>query len=309
MHYVNCFKAFFLIVYFVDLWYNEIYLYRGRYIFVDEKSIISLENPNISVAKQKKHTPSTIQADTLFTFTRKLEFLIPYIKNRIIPPRYCVEDISYLKIRKLKKIAFPMKCFCDINMHRLDVHLGWYGYYGLAFSKEWGMNRGIQPIQYINQHSELCKDFSKAFSAALSAPIAKKNSPQEKMKNFLLHELMYYKPYDGKMENRNTGKIEKKCFTDECEWRFIPDVTVAGFEQAFHGDMILNAGVLEEISNSMSNISEISLPFEYDDLKYIIVKTRADFEKLTCEISDLADDIQHELISKVVIWDVSRRDF
>lgn len=86
-------------------------------------------------------------------------------------------------------------------------------------------------------------------------------------------------------------------------------VKVAGFEQAFHGDMILNAGVLEEISNSMSNISEISLPFEYDDLKYIIVKTRADFEKLTCEISDLADDIQHELISKVVIWDVSRRDF
>ena len=64
----------------------------------------------------------------------------------MISPRYCVEDISYLKIPKLKRIAFPMKCFCDINMHRLDVHLGWYGYYGLAFSKEWGMSRGIQPI-------------------------------------------------------------------------------------------------------------------------------------------------------------------
>ena len=130
---------------------------------MDDKSVFSLDKPNYSVAKQKKHTPSTIQADTLFTFTRKLEFLIPYIKNKMISPRYCVEDISYLKIRNLKKIAFPMKCFCDINLHRIAEHLAWYGYYGLAFSKEWGMKKKIQPIQYINPDSDLRKDFSSAF--------------------------------------------------------------------------------------------------------------------------------------------------
>ena len=173
---------------------------------MDNKLIVSLNKPQIRVSKPKQHTPSTIQADTLFTFTPKLEFLIPYIKTKMISPRYCVEDISYLKIPKLKKIAFPMKCFCDINMHRLNVHLDWYGYYGLAFSKEWGMSRGIQPIQYINQNSELRNDFTAAFSAALTAPMTRKGSAQEKMKSFLLHELMYYKPYDGKMENRNTGK-------------------------------------------------------------------------------------------------------
>ena len=276
---------------------------------MDNKTIISLAKPKVREAKQKNHTPSTIQADTLFTFTKKLDFLIPYIKKKMISPRYCVEDISYLKIPKLKKIAFPMKCFCDINMHRLDVHLGWYGFYGLAFSKEWGMNRGIQPIQYINSNSELRKDFTKAFSAALSSPATKRGSAQEKMQNFLLHELMYYKPYEGKMENRNTGKTEIKCFTDECEWRFVPDVTLAGFEPAFHGQTILNAGVLEEISNSMSGIAEISLQFDYDDLKYIIVKTREDFEKLVQEISDFDDAVQHELISKVIVWDISWRDF
>ena len=276
---------------------------------MDKNTIVSLNNPKVRVSKQKSHTPSTIQADTLFTFTPKLEFLIPYIKTKMISPRYCVEDISYLKIPKLKKIAFPMKCFCDINMHRLGVHLDWYGYYGLAFSKEWGMSRGIQPIQYINQNSELRNDFTTAFSAALSAPMTRKGSAQEKMKSFLLHELMYYKPYDGKMENRNTGKTEVKCFTDECEWRFVPNVTPAGFEQAFHGKMIVNAGVLEEISNSMAGIPEISLQFEYDDLKYIIVKTRADFEKLVKEISDFDDSVQHELIAKILIWDVAGRDF
>ena len=276
---------------------------------MEKQQIIQLNKPKVREAKPQNHTPSTIQADTLFTFTPKLEFLSPYIKTRMISPRYCVEDISYLKIPKLKKIAFPMKCFCDINMHRLDVHLGWYGYYGLAFSKEWGMNRGIQPIQYINPTSELRQDFTKAFSAALSAPVSRKGSAIEKMKNFLLHEMMYYKPYDGKMENRNTGKSETKCFTDECEWRYVPDVTIAGFEQAFHEKGMINAGVLEEISNSMAGIPEISLRFDYDDLKYIIVKSRADFEKLVQEISDLDDSVQHELISKMIVWDVSRRDF
>ena len=276
---------------------------------MENQQIITLNKPKVREAKPQNHTPSTIQADTLFTFTPKLEFLIPYIKTRMVSPRYCVEDISYLKLPKLKKIAFPMKCFCDINMHRLDVHLGWYGYYGLAFSKEWGMNRGIQPIQYINPTSELRQDFTKAFTAALSAPVSRKGSATEKMKNFLLHEMMYYKPYDGKMENRNTGKTETKCFTDECEWRYVPDVTVAGFEQAFHEKRMINAGVLEGISNSMAGIPEISLQFDYDDLKYIIVKTRADFEKLVQEISDLDDSVQHELIAKIIVWDVSGRDF
>ena len=240
---------------------------------MDKQQIIKLNKPKVREAKPQNHTPSTIQADTLFTFTPKLEFLVPYIKTRMISPRYCVEDISYLKIPKLKKIAFPMKCFCDINMHRLDVHLGWYGYYGLAFSKEWGMSRGIQPIQYINPTSELRQDFTKAFSAALSAPVSRKGSPIEKMKNFLLHEMMYYKPYDGKMENRNTGKTETKCFTDECEWRYVPDVTVAGFEQAFHEKRMINAGVLEGISNSMAGIPEISLRFDYElELFKVIMK-------------------------------------
>lgn len=30
-----------------------------------------------------------------------------------------------------------MKCFCDINLHRIGMHLDWYGYYGLAFEKNW----------------------------------------------------------------------------------------------------------------------------------------------------------------------------
>lgn len=261
--------------------------------------------------KKSKHTPSRIQADTLFTFTTELDYIIPTIKERIISPRYCEEDIRYLKIPKLKKIAYPMKCFCDINLHRLEEHLEWYGYYGLAFEKEWGMAHKIQPIQYINIESDLRKDFTEAFSAALKVDTKKESRTQLKMKSFLLHEMMYYKPYEGKFKNRNTGKIVKKCFTDECEWRFIPDVTKAGYEQVYFDKNILNAGNLSEISNSMFGIREISLEFEYADLKYIIVKSIDDFDILVREIESMSlNKLEaYNLISKIMIWDVSKGDF
>lgn len=278
---------------------------------IETTKTLSLGKASATKEKKKNHTPSTIQADTLFTFTTQLKYMVTTIKSKMISPRYCDEDIKYLKIPKLKKIAYPMRCFCDINMHRLDVHLEWYGYYGLAFSKEWGMRNGIQPIQYINPDSDLCRDFSTAFTSALRANPEKESASQIKMKNFLLHEMMYYKPYEGKMKNRNTGKIENKCFTDECEWRFIPDVTVAGFEQAYYDVTIFNAGVLNDLSNSMAGIPEISLGFDYSDIKYIIVKTKEDFEILANEIVslELEEMIEHQLISKIIVWDSSRGDF
>lgn len=272
---------------------------------------MNLGKANQTRAKSKEHIPSKVQADTLFTFTSEVDYLITTIKNSMVSPRYCAEDLGYLKIRGIKKMAFPMKCFCDINLHKLEDHLVWYGYYGLAFSKEWGMQNKIQPIQYINPDSELRKDFADAFSAALKVDASKQTVAQQKMKSFLLHQLMYYKPYSGMFENRNTKKRFNKCFTDECEWRFIPDVTVAGFQQVYYDQNIINAGVLNDMSNAMSGIADISLPFEYSDIKYIIVKTSSDFAKLTATITELGlDDIsEHELISKIIIWENSKGDF
>lgn len=278
---------------------------------MDNKTIVLLGKASAKSEKRSNHTPSKIQADTLFHFTTELDYIITYIKNKMLSPRYCEEDIRYLKIPHLKKIAYPMKCFCDINLHRIEEHLQWYGYYGLAFTKDWGMQRQIQPIHYINPESMLRKDFTKVFSAALKSDVRKESKTQFKMKNFLLHELMYYKPYEGRMKNRNTGKSKKKCFTDECEWRFIPDVTGAGFEQVYFDEDILNAGRLSDYSNAMSGIHEISLNYDYADLKYIIVRNLSDFETLTEVIMNLGLDKleEYQLISKVIIWDRSKGDF
>ena len=259
----------------------------------------------------KPHVPSEIQADTLFTFMRQLDFLLPIIRTAMISPRYCEEDISYLGIEGFKRMAYPMKCFCDINMHRLETHLSWYGYYGIAFSKEWGMRNKIQPVQYINPESELCRDFSRTFSTALKIDSQRQSPSEQQMKSCLLHQLMYYKPYSGPFKNRVTGETEEKCFTDECEWRYIPELDGTDFPPVYYDEQIFNAGVMEYVSNSMVKVPEIALKFKYSDVKYIIVKTKEDFSNLISAIEELPLDKleKYELISKVLTWDTAKGDF
>lgn len=260
--------------------------------------------------KSNKHIPSTILPDTLFTFATEPHWMANSLRMKMLSPRYCEEDLRYLKVREIKRMAFPMKCFCDINLHKLGIHMQWYGYYGLAFSKSWGMERKIQPVQYINPDSELRRDFTEAFRGVLRENNSGESKSHVNLKNFLLHELMYYKPYQGMSVQRTTKKKRKKCFSDECEWRFVPKVSELGMPQIIT-DEYLSGNVLKEYSDSLDGISEVSLAFEYEDLKYVIVETRHDYYELMNEISgwDLSEDEKYALLSKIIIWENSKGDF
>lgn len=168
------------------------------------EELLDLKKPNgVKEEKIKKHIPSKIQADTLFNFCSKLEYLEEPIKTKMLSARYCEENIEYLNLEEIKRISFPMKCFCDINMHKLEDHLSWYGYYGLAFKKEWGMKKGIQPVQYVNPDTELIKDFSESFIKALKIDKTKQTESEKVMKNYLLHQLMYFKSFAHQELNRH----------------------------------------------------------------------------------------------------------
>ena len=93
--------------------------------------------------------------------------------------------------------------------------------------------------------------------------------------------------------------------------RYIPDVTCSGFRQVYYDQNIIDAGGLVDMSNAMSGVVEISLRFDYSDVKYIIVKDNKDFLKLTTAITELGigDAAEHELISKTIVWENSRGDF
>ena len=244
------------------------------------------------------YTPPVQSADTLFHFVDKLEYLLPVIKQFAIVPRYCTEDIDYLEIG-MNKIAYPMLCFCDINLHKMQEHISFYGGYGIAFSKKWGIDKGIQPVQYINPNSILKDDFRKAFQDSLDTEV--ENSAQ----NFLLSQMYYLKAIDGTME-RNGESVQKN-FTDECEWRFIPNVKSINLPQAITEEEIYSKNTW----NRALTVSTVCwLKFCADDVKYIILNSEDEFDKVAEVIKrkNLNTKDSDKLLSKVLIWSEIRRD-
>ena len=54
-----------------------------------------------------------------------------------------------------------------------------------------------------------------------------------------------------------------------------------------------------------------ALSNQYEDIKYIIIKTNEDFIKFTEEIKNMKlTDLQaYELVSKIIVWDNAKGDF
>lgn len=156
----------------------------------------------------------------------------------------------------------------------------------------------------------MCKDFSETFLSALDASIENESETQRKMKDFLLDQLMMYKPNEGIMENRRTNERSAKCFTDECEWRFIADMSSTDYSQVYYDTGILTANLVD-ISNSLELIPNLHLQFDYNDLKHIIIKNDNDFNSLVLEIKKLSisQELKDKLISKIIIWDTCKEDF
>ncbi len=260
-----------------------------------------------SYSNFEKHIPSTINPDTLFKFLSKIDYLKEILINKKISPRYFSEDLSYLRVKSLKNAIYPMICFCDINLHRLKEHVDFYGPYGIAFTKTWGMKHKIQPVQYMNPDSFVCKYFRNAFKKMLEYK-TQNIKFNESLADYIYLQLMYMKPYSGKMRN-NHDRLVKKCFTDECEWRYVPDVSNHGYKQFILNDD--SSSYSNNLSNSLKKYDDIALKFDYSDIKYIIISNKDDligFIDLIKQIS-ISEKEKMLLVSKIIIWEDQKGDF
>lgn len=91
-------------------------------------------------------------ANTLFHFMGKAEYLKDLLIRRALVPRYCIENIEYLKIRdeenEYKEVAVLQKCFCDIPFHKLTETFSLQGV-GAAYDKLSEEERKCQLIIHI----------------------------------------------------------------------------------------------------------------------------------------------------------------
>lgn len=255
----------------------------------------------ITKATINDYIPPVQSANTLFHFVGdEIEHLIDIIERDAIVPRYCVENVQYLHI-PYYEIAYPMLCFCDINLHKIKEHIRFYGGYGIAFSKQWGIEKGIQPIQYVNVNSDLRKAFTKAFNMAIGS------INDDLAQDYLLAQMYFLKPIEGDMPRDKT--IVHKNFTDECEWRYIPSVANENMPGLLKESEILQRDTLNE---ALGYATDTWLKYSVDNIKYLIIQNNEDFDILVDAITQKSNISEHEkniLISKIILWCESEGDF
>lgn len=312
-----------------------------------------LENPVVLTCDDYAQS-----ANTLFHFMSKSEYLKSILLKKAIVPRYCIENIEYLNIHigdiSFKEVAILQKCFCDIPFHKLtenfevngvgevykslnddeklnlkknNNHPEYYGKFAIAFSKNWGESKNLQPVHYLNDNSLYTVEFTKLFDSVLGV-----DSIPEEYVNDILNRLSFVKPLRGIMKRtikrNNSEKVSVeiyKNFHDEKEWRYVPNPTAlsaAKIERIIANPNILN--LRDGIKNINDNLATekyrpLWLEYNYDDIRYIVVPdlhSRIDIINTIMDIPDEQFDNQSQvsmqkyiLISKILVLEEIRKDW
>ena len=106
---------------------------------------------------------------------------------------------------------------------------------------------------------------------------------------------MRYKNYGKTKEEKTIYKM--KCFQDECEWRFVPNVEIEGFKQIYIENDQGYIGSLIEESNQMANMKRISLNFEYDEIANIVCRN----EERKKEVIDMINELDIDNMDKELL--------
>lgn len=205
------------------------------------------------------------KSNSIFHFTKNLEVLKAILKSGFWP-RYCLEDMLLLTENLHDFVAFPMVCFCDIPLSRIDEHIGFYGKFGIGMTRKWAEQNGLNPILYASGSNNLTKEL-----LALNGHINKlEKRLQQDAKITTRYIYGHVKPTTGMMVV--AGTPVSKDFYQECEWRFIPqhpEIT-----SYLRRDQFIDETKLEEENSKTLKLS--LLKFEPSDVKYIFVEKDSD---------------------------------
>jgi len=244
------------------------------------------------------------KSHTLFHFTKNLEFLKDILKNGFWP-RYCLEDLTWYGDNKNYQTAYPIVCFCDIPLSRVDEHVGFYGNFGLGLTKEWAKLNKLSPVLYLNEGSAQQLAFKKLFRENLSGQGFYKDAGTD-----IVSIMTHVKPIEGNMFIN--GQFISKEFHQENEWRFSvtgksEDLSIKSFltEHQFHDKNVLDV-------ENLKSKNSYSLKFSPSDIKYLFVKSDSDIPSLINFIQSELDHFTSAevkiLMSRVVSLETIRAD-
>lgn len=258
----------------------------------------------LTISSDDTYPVSYQSANTFFHFMKKQKYLHEIITDKKIYPRYCEENLSDLEL-DIKSVSIAMKCFCNIPLHMVQAHKKEYGTYCIGLTKEWGIRHGLQPIIYYNQDSSFITVLKKSYESAMKYTFD--DDILADVSEMTNYAFKYIKPVIGR--DPKTEKI--KDFTDEKEWRFVPEINDLDFGEIIVEDTVIKNQTLIESYNKVIKKEGYYLQYEYDDIKYLFVNTESQRKSLINKIRklDCTQDEKDRLITKICIWKEMEGDF
>ncbi len=209
--------------------------------------------------------------------------------------KYCEEEFC-LPSRKISQRVHPMVCFMELNIHQLKVKKITYGKYGIAFTPEWIINNNIQPVMYMEKHSQVAN--------ALASLLVQRRRllkghplrlPIMAIACFVKNTVGYNSHCD----------IEDFLFKEENEWRYVPTKKqIGGGFISESRKVFLNSKETKERYNR--KLSAFPLKFDISkDIICIYCSTPEEAKSLGDQFTHLKDHIR---VSSWELLDCRRKD-
>lgn len=212
-----------------------------------------------------------LSPSTLFHFTSKQGLKGLLADNFKL--KYCLERLNH-KIKPIE-FAIPMVSFCDIKISQIVDHIEKYGSYGIGLSKEWAVEKGLNPVIYLNSSSEFA---SKLIDSVREMANNNANSPQIRVNYADI--LRYSKVYEGPLFRKGKQVHEKYRFADEREWRYVPPLSNKFLPWITPEDY----DTTSKKRTANSKLSSERLYFNANQILYLIVKDESEIEEIIAHV-------------------------
>ncbi len=253
-----------------------------------------------------------VSANTLFHFT-KSGSLEKILLSQGLYPQYSDEHFEGIfPSESIFDFCYiPMISFCDLTIMQLTgdaKHRENFGEYGIGLTKKWGMQKRVTPVTYVHQKSKSTNQLHKLFNELKKFPDDKKISTGiTKIKRELVDSIKYFKPHEGIWHKGNKiDDVTKPLnYYNEREWRYCPALNsyqVLSAERSYNE---------KKKSSFNEELKKQFVKFEYDDVKFIIIKERKEKNHFVDVVGKmkLNDKQKNELITHIISFEEIREDF
>lgn len=223
--------------------------------------------------------------------------------------------ISYARERilggtKIKEFAVPMISFSDLRLSELKDNIGTYGKFGIGMTKDWAINKGLNPVMYASDKSLFTENFMTGIEDffKLVNNTDDISGRYETAYNNTINTLRYIKNYKGDLIRPGKKTISDYVFANEREWRFVPPISnnILSFVP------IDQIGTSQQKSKFNQRVSHIKLHFQPDDIKYLIVEKDTDINPLIAHLRiakvGFPGEIVDRLSSRILTYEQIEKD-